>query len=315
MKKPRGLALFRRIAPGERGAATVEWLALSAAIAAILASVYVALPATGIAGAISQLLLEKAVSGGYDVGQVPEGDFTAGDPALGGAPTAVQWLGEQIASTRMEMRDTQGGDLQLGQPPEANSSASLRSKSEMGIDYFEPSYALKGSEADQKILLAACETLEVTEHGRDVSNYVREEQVKIVFGDGRGNIAYYHPNSNTIVIDESYRNSSSAFLASVIAHEGTHAQPHQRSIWARIKYRYYPFDAEYEAFKKQAEVIKEFKNEGLVLDPEMRDDDRKMQRVHDLIFDADGTYIDPRRVKKDLREDFPYKGEFDLFRP
>ena len=83
---------------GELGAATVEWLALSAAIAAILAAVYVALPAAGLADTISQLMQGAATGAGYDVGH--PSSATAGatvpQPVLDGAPTGVQRVTGQI---------------------------------------------------------------------------------------------------------------------------------------------------------------------------------------------------------------------------
>ena len=98
MRRPRGLALFRRIAPGERGAATIEWLALSAAIMAILASVYVALPAAGLADAISDLLQRAADGSVYQVGQPhpPPARPVLLAPAIDGPPTQIQRIAEMF---------------------------------------------------------------------------------------------------------------------------------------------------------------------------------------------------------------------------
>ena len=105
MRRRMDLALFRRIAPGERGAATVEWLALSAAIMAILASVYVALPAAGLADTISDLL-QRAVDGSvYQVGPPHPSpvEVTAFAPAIHGAPTGAQrFIGRLLQPSRVD---------------------------------------------------------------------------------------------------------------------------------------------------------------------------------------------------------------------
>jgi hypothetical protein len=88
----------RRGRLNERGAATVEWLALAAAVMAILAAVYVALPATGIADSINRLMASLAYSAGYQIGQSPDGGYSGGQSPPGSfdpghVPTGLQQIG------------------------------------------------------------------------------------------------------------------------------------------------------------------------------------------------------------------------------
>lgn len=283
---------WRRCFSSQRGIETVEWIAIAAVILALLAGMLtLATPmgrgvATSMFGKMSVWIARWSGEGGsVQPGQSDTDIFGPEEPSLTSPAIGIPELLAKIFSVG-EMSDDK---------EHASDSTSTKSVDD---------------------ILAK---LKETERGKEIAAWLEEHDYKIVFEDLSDAYGEYR-GGDTIYLNSKYRDLPLESLAATVAHEGQHAIQNEELIGVResffisrvpiagwffdlgfdfaraIDYRFFdPAFEEYSSFRVQAEVLKEFQEQGYT-------PNRKDQNRIDLIFTPDGSYRDVDVVKKEINK-------------